>query len=107
MVLRSSSTGSPGWLLFELHSQRTFAAAAGSASGLDFSRFPAMTAGGTVRTLRMQADDGGQRSVCPQEGVEQAVKGVPGFDVVGRRGRALMRFRHCLAWADLVRRCDE
>ena len=48
-----------------------FAAAAGSASGLDFSRFPAMTAGGTVRTLRMQADDGGQRSVCPQEGVEQ------------------------------------
>ena len=84
-----------------------FAAAAGSASGLDFSRFPAMTAGGTVRTLRMQADDGGQRSVCPQEGVEQAMKGVPGFDVVGRRGRALMRFRHCLAWADLVRRCDE
>jgi excisionase family DNA binding protein len=30
----------------------------------------------------MQADDSGQRSVCPQEGVEQAVKGVPGFDVV-------------------------
>jgi hypothetical protein len=72
-----------------------------------FLTLPSDDRRGTVWTLRMQADDGGQRSVCPQEGVEQAVKGVPGFDVVGRRGRALMRFRHCLAWADLVRRCDE
>ncbi len=106
MVLRSSSTGSPGWLLFELHSQRTFAAAAAPRAG-SILTLPSDDRRGTVRTLRMQADDGGQRSVCPQEGVEQAVKGVSGFDVVGRRGRALMRLRHFLAWADLVRRCDE
>jgi hypothetical protein len=37
----------------------------------------------TVPTLRMLTNDSGRRSACPQEWVEQAVKGVRGFDGVG------------------------
>jgi hypothetical protein len=72
-----------------------------------FVTLPGATARATVRTLRMQGERPRQRPVCPQEGEEQAVKGVRGFDD-GRNEATLLAHGRDIAYrTDLVGKCDE
>jgi hypothetical protein len=81
IVPRVSAPDSPGWLSFELCPASSFAGRGTQASSVRHTF--AGDRQETIPTLRMLTNDSGRHSACPQEWVEQAVKGVRGFDGVG------------------------
>ena len=89
------------------HPARTFATAAAPGAGsirhASLERPPGQPSG----PYGCRANEGGQWPVCPQEGLEQAVKGVRGFDDGGNEATLLAHGRDIAYRTDLVEKRDE